>query len=598
MSAMIPRLRYIADKFGSTLFDAVKTRESKNSLITQDSDNLIIEFSNADPTPGKRRTQWLVKTYIADTKFKLEDLGRAQAALTAFERFQQKLPVEQRELNHLSTLSDLENLVEPFIKVEAKARLERDLSSATGRELRRLEEWKARDESLILQEGEGLPTIAVPITQFAARWWGRGTKWCTASENSNVFNCYYEDAPLIVLIDTDGAKFQMFVREDEIQLANAEDNDILKQEAGKRWKSLKHLLLWAATINIDALVYIPTRCLNKKLCKIALCQDAIEFLPKKYRNEDFYQEIITHQGKALFQIPEAQITKELCRLAVTNDGSALEYVPNKYRTKDICHIAVAQCGWALELVSKKYQTMTLYNIAVTQSGNALGYVPKEYRTAELCHIAVEQHPDAYKHVPKKIRSKKLWHTILSKNGLALEDVPKTFLTEKFCWLAVRQNGLALCYVPEHYCTADLCRVAVEQNGGALAYVPTIHLTADLCHKAILENNGISLYDMPKKYRTPELCHLAVQQNWAALEAVPTKHCTLEICKLAVAQNGLVLEHLPRRHRTKEICCLAVEQNIEAIQYVPNKYSKELSQGRTRWSVDILKDLTSRLSSNR
>ncbi len=53
-----------------------------------------------------------------------------------------------------------------------------------------------RPQSAILAETEAW-LIGVPLTPWAAGWWGSWTEWCTAIDES-AFNVYHRQGPLIV----------------------------------------------------------------------------------------------------------------------------------------------------------------------------------------------------------------------------------------------------------------------------------------------------------------------------------------------------------------------------------------------------------------
>jgi Domain of unknown function (DUF4116) len=523
MSDLRSRLNKIIDLHGQALAEAVGQREPTSAEAQLSNKDIILHFAENDPTDGKSRTQWLVKTYIQDERFKLEDLGRVDAALAAFERFKRKLPVEQREISHLKTLSALEALVNPFVKAEAKARLERDLSTATGREKRRLEELKARDESIVVQEGDGLPTIAVPMTEFASKWWGRGTKWCTSAEKNNAFARYHKNAPLVIIVCPDGAKFQMNVKKDDFQFMDNTDKDVSQHIIQERWSEFEALFYWA--VQQEGRV--------------------LEFVPKEYRNLELYSLAIEQNGQALVYVPEEYRTPELCRLAIEQNGCALKYVPHDYRTSELCRVAVARTGNALQDVPEKYMTLELCRLAVEQDGEALGWVPEKYRTPELDYMAVEQNGEALKYVPIEYRTPELCRLAVEQNGEALGDVPAKLKTPELCRMAVEQNGHILYSIPESKRTLKLCRIAVEQNGHALQYVP-------------------------EKHKTPELCRLALQQNGWTLKYLPKDERTLDLCCIAVEQNGEALQFVPEKYRTPKLMAL--------ISVVQPKWHPDVLQG--------------------
>jgi Domain of unknown function (DUF4116) len=513
MSDTRPRLEKILDLYGQALAEAVGQREPESQEAKLPAKDLLLRFAGADPTDGKARTQWLVKTYIKDEQFKLEDLGRADAALAAFERFKRRLPMAQRELSRFKKLRDLEALVDPFVKSEERARLTRDLSSATGREKRRLECVKARDESIVLQEGKGLPTIAVPMTEFASKWWGRGTQWCTAADKDNAFMMYHKDAPLVIIVCPDGSKFQAHVGKDDFQFMDITDEDVSEEIIQERWNEFQSLVYWAIEQNGRVLQFVPENKKTPELCRMAVQQNGstLFHVPEDQKTTELYRIAIEQNGQTLQYVSDEHRTTELCQLAVEQDGRALQYVPAKYKTEELCRLAVQQNGVALIDVPEKYRTLELYYLAVQQDGYTLKYVPKEYK-AELCRTAVEQ------------------------NGCALGYVPENQRTSELCCIAVQKYGNALFHVPSKYQTPELYRLAVEQDGCALGYVPS-------------------------KYKTPELCRLAIEKDGTALQYLPLDliasryedHYTL--CRLAVQQNKDALQYVPEEYITPELMAL-------------------------------------------
>jgi Domain of unknown function (DUF4116) len=492
MSILRSRLSKIIEMYGQTLCEALSTREphvleARLSII-----DLVLHFSQSDPTFGKSRTQWMVTTYIGDENFKVEDLGRAQAALAAFERFKRKLSIEQRELLKVKTLHALEALVTPFVKAEAKAQLERDLSSATGRELRRLEEAKARDESLILQEGEGMSTIAVPMTEFASKWWGRGTKWCTAAEKSNKFDQYHQKAPLIIVVCGDGAKFQAYVTSESLHFMDATDIQVTKTTIRERLSDLHSLISWIMLQNWKILLYLPEDMRARELWRLAIKQDgyALYFLSKKKRILEFCRLAVEQNGLALGYVPDSLKDETICRMAVQQNGGAMQYTPVVLRTQELCKLAMHQNALALPFVPKDKRTLEFCRLSVQKSGSMLEHVPDDKKTLELCLIA--------------IKDKSFF-------GRALKYVPEENKAPKLCRLAVVQNGLVLQFVPEKYKTEELCRIAVQQDGWALAHVPNYLKSFELCCLAI-QQDGLALAFVPDQYRTPELCRLINQHG--------------------------------------------------------------------------------------
>jgi hypothetical protein len=351
MPNMRPRLQKIATLYGVTLSHAWHKREHGLDIIANTSidqpliQSIIHRFANADPTDGKSRTQWLVQTYISDLRFKAEDFGRAHAALAAFERFKRQLSLEQRELNTIPTLSALEKLVDPFVKAEEKARLARDVSSATGREKRRLEELKARDESIIIQEEDGLATVAIPMTEFASKWWGRGTRWCTAAENGNAFQEHHQDVPLIVIITPEGHKFQAHITDYNTQFMDANDQDVTAQIVAENWTHLSPIIRLSLDQPTSNISLVPTDRWDLDLCRKAIhlfSMASFKRLPDNLRRHPDIINLVIQQHHGLLKIDRDLIDGDICKRAVHAHPSSLRYIPSSIpKDRAIIEIAIS-----------------------------------------------------------------------------------------------------------------------------------------------------------------------------------------------------------------------------------------------------------------
>jgi len=124
-------------------------------------------------------TAWLVRQY-AEGSLRLEDLGTANDTLEMFQRYAPRLLEGKRDLGRH------QNLAEVWQAVIGHAQAEEQCLS--GKAQKALDRDKAYAESRILRQDPDGFTIAVPLTEFAARWWGKGTRWCTAAERDSDFS--------------------------------------------------------------------------------------------------------------------------------------------------------------------------------------------------------------------------------------------------------------------------------------------------------------------------------------------------------------------------------------------------------------------------
>ena len=504
---------------------------------------LILE--RADPTTAKSMTAWLVRQY-GEGKLRLEDLGSAHETLEMFQRYAPKLPEGHRDLGRYQSLAAVWDAIIGFAQAEEQ--------HISGKAQKALDRDKAYAESRILRQDPDGFTITVPLTEFAAKWWGRGSRWCTAGEKDNQFWHYHKDAPLVVVVLPwlgERGKFQFWSTKNDAQFMDAADEPITNETLIQNWDRFGGVLLHALRLNVGVLKYIPEALRTEELCKVAA----------------------HHDGLALEYVPKPLRTDEMCKISVTQDGRALRHVPQKLRSEELRRVAIAQNGLALEYVPKPLRTDEMCRIAVARVGRALRDVPEDLRTEEMCRIAVAQ------------------------DGRALEYAPKNLRTKLMCRIAVAQNGFALAYVPWRLRTVEMCRIAVASEGRALHFVPK-DLRKEEIYRIAVAQNGEALYLMPLDLRTEKLCRIAVEQNGEALRYVPQKLCTEDLCRLAVAQDGRALYWVPQKLRTEEMCRIAVAQNGWALQYVPealrDRISALIPPPIPAWDISVLDDLVSLL----
>jgi len=505
--------------------------------------SLILE--KADPTQNKGMTAWLVGQY-AQGRLRLEDLGTANETLTMFQRYAQRLEIGQRDLGQYQSLAAVWEAVIGFANAE-----EQQISSKAKKALDR---DKAYAESRILRQDPDGFTVAVPLTEFAAKWWGKGTRWCTAAEKDNAFVEYHQEAPLIVVLSPElkeKGKFQLWVTKNDVQFMDAADEPVSEVLITEYWPRFEAAISFALRQNGGALLHVPEDLRTEELCRIAVAQN----------------------GGALLHVPEDLITEEMCRIAVTQNGWALEYVPEKLRTDEMCRIAVTRDGKALFFVSDELRTEELCRIAVAQNGAAFACVPEKLRTEEMCKIAVSQNGEALAYVPQKLRTAEMCSIAVAQNGWALYDVPEDLRTDEICKIAVAQDGKALEHVPPALRSEEVCKMAVSQDGMALEYVP-------------------------EDLRSEEICWVAITQNGRALEYVPVELLTDELCRIAVAQHGAALRYVPEEMRTEDICRIAVAQIGWALEYVPEHLRDRMNypapSPMPEWDIALLDELVNLL----
>jgi Domain of unknown function (DUF4116) len=243
---------------------------------------------------------------------------------------------------------------------------------------------RAHTESRILRQDPDGFTIAVPLTEFAAKWWGEGAKWHTFSYAGAPFTEWHKEAPFIIMVIPElgkRGKFQMWASNEAVIFVDAMGKTITRRLAEENWNRFKEVIRLVGHYGM-ALGWVPYDLRTPELCRTAVAQ----------------------AGSALRSVPVDLRTLDLHEIAVAQYGEALRWVPSNLCTPELCMTAVGQAGEALEYVPDRLVTAELCRIAVEQDGNALRWIPENLVTAELCRIAVEQDGYALRFVPDHLRA--------------------------------------------------------------------------------------------------------------------------------------------------------------------------------------------------
>lgn len=169
------KLEYIARSQGAKLEQRV-VQDTGSEMPAVD---ILNKLMVADPTGASGKyLQWIVNQYLKG-QFKLEDTSRIKKEIETFQSISPKL--DKKDINQYKTLPDLYDALKPFEGQEVVSNREED---------RRLEQqfYETREAVLIAST----PNKIVELhSEDAAKYFGRGTKWCTAGDEDNMFNHYY-----------------------------------------------------------------------------------------------------------------------------------------------------------------------------------------------------------------------------------------------------------------------------------------------------------------------------------------------------------------------------------------------------------------------
>lgn len=327
------RMEWMKARFGASL----KNRLESEGLTFSEAAG-VEHFASYDPTKNNRFTQWLISTYMKDG-YRFEDLSRARSTLEHFVAFNQRLSEDQRDINQYRRLSDVWKAVKPFVEQP-----ETD-ESLSGKAKKRSERAKAYADSLILAETDDW-TVAVPLTVEAAKWWGKGTQWCTAADNDNMFEVYHETGPLIVMVMNDGKKVQFFVNDNDFQFMDENDEPVLEEWILDHEAALTPIFLW---------------CIDRN-------KQVFNSIPQSMATHDMIMKYLSMKNASLEYVNPKSITKDMVDLVVSTSGRDLKYIPNQFRTDDMYLKAIETNPYAIVEIPRHLVVRDLVLKAVSKNG--------------------------------------------------------------------------------------------------------------------------------------------------------------------------------------------------------------------------------------
>lgn len=246
-----------------------------------------------------------------------------------------------------------------------------------SQERRQAAEASARADSIILLERDDM-TVAVPLTEDAAKWWGRGTRWPASAVADNSFSRDNATSPVIVVALPD-MRLNLWMSPDGVRFRDAANADVTPDLVARRWDDLEPLILWAAEREPAAMLpFVPESRRDRGMGMAAVKQDgmALVHIHPALRDREMSMVAVKQNGLAIMNVHPALRDREMCMEAVKQDGLALQHVESAMRSdRGLCVEAVKQNWRALEYVNPVVRDMDICSIALAQDNRAAYSVP-------------------------------------------------------------------------------------------------------------------------------------------------------------------------------------------------------------------------------
>lgn len=257
------------------------------------------------------------------------------------------------------------------------------------------------------------------------------------------------------------------------------DESMMHDVPESRWNSELAILFSKKLADKGAYydrICIPEECQSavywENLCKTDGYYYRI--LPEKYK-DILSEELILFTLKNsksyigpchLFEtIPDELKTAKVSLLCCLKHFAAIEYLPKRYQIDKFYEIlsdhgqnSFLNCIH-LNTISKEL----LLKCIQREEGEFGGKIPESYWDEELA-VAVAGHTDELKIIPTAWRTKEVYKTFVSKRGTNIEQVPKNAIDEELCLIAMESNSFAaLRYIPENMKTDSFWEKVIDRN---------------------------------------------------------------------------------------------------------------------------------------
>lgn len=224
----------IKDKYEKPYYDAIQDPGVMAEIMAM--------IEQGDPTKNKQYSQWLARMYSKNI-IPLEDIqSKMLDALTKYAtlKLRKKIKPEHADINQMKKPVDLLTAMADYEDVED-----------TNKEVDKGQSAEIYADSSI--------RVIVPKDEASACYYGRGTRWCTAAKNNNMFKQYHKSGDMYIVLPKNpkhqGEKYQLHLHTK--QFMDEEDRPIDLYQFVKDYPTIREVSVitkWAKYKNVPALM--------------------------------------------------------------------------------------------------------------------------------------------------------------------------------------------------------------------------------------------------------------------------------------------------------------------------------------------------------
>jgi len=440
-------------RFGQQLM-AKLAKDPQGASMKDDPAKFIEWVANEiDPTGNSKYTKWIISRFVdpnGGIRF-VEDLSKLTEPMTRYAKLTQSgaIPANNRDINQFKNMLSFLNLMDQYAEKK------------TGREERQGEEENLfKSGQAVLYKDIGQIKIVIPKTEEAAKYYGEGTKWCTAGDKDNQFDYYNEQGPLYDIIFRGyGIKWQFhfetaqFMDEQDQPL----DPDLVKPISGLFSEDM-----WLAAVKYDyddeaeelAIQYVKNPSEAVQLAAVNQYWYAIRYI--KNPSEAVQLAAVSENWRAIQYIDNPSEAVQL--VAVKADGDAIQYI--KKPTEAVQIAAVSNSWNAIYLIVNPSEAVQL--AAVNRKGKAIQFIKNPSEAAQL--VAVKSDENTIEYIKNPSEAVQL--AAVNAHGFAIEYIKNP--SEAVQLAAVKEDGFAIGYIENPSEAVQIA--AVKSNRNAIQYI--------------------------------------------------------------------------------------------------------------------------------
>jgi hypothetical protein len=377
---------------------------------------VLLFFEKMDPTKKKAYVLLMVKWFLDGSMKLLEDAAKLKPVIQNFDKFRNTLTgVDLRTMSFDDFLDLGDELAKKISNSEA-GRAEEEYFYNDG-------------QAIKFYDGPDMKIIK-PVTVAAAKYFGRGTRWCTAADEDNMFTQYAQQGEIYcILFKGENRRWQFHFESEQFMDEKDQDLDQTMPLFGKVMEHFQHEIenrLWpdmkvGQPMPVTALKFLldpPHELLMDIVDEDGL---SIEFVRDDLRTDDIWFAALTSNWEALqFAInpPEniALFAIKKNPMAIIYTGSptvaeqvlavtinpeivvAIEQKMNKRVYPEAALIAVKSAGTLIMYCG--VQPASVQIVAFNEDPRAMQYM--EGQTPELIDYAIEKSPRNIIYVKKHL----------------------------------------------------------------------------------------------------------------------------------------------------------------------------------------------------